>query len=160
MRYRTRQVLIRAVIAVLAVSLVVGITWIVWYDRSRGAVSSNPAEDIPARELGLATRIIEADMRMVEGTIEPDGILGMILARFHRRAGRYPANLGELHEAPSDLPPSRWDGPYVGTSGLLNDPWGRRYEYQCPGEHNQERYDLWSVGPDGTSGTADDIGNW
>lgn len=42
----------------------------------------------------------------------------------------------------------------------LQDPWGRAYYYRCPGVHDPEGYDLWSAGPDGISGTRDDITNW
>jgi general secretion pathway protein G len=40
------------------------------------------------------------------------------------------------------------------------DPWGHPYHYEQPGQHKPAFYDLWSDGPDGKSGTADDIGNW
>ena len=40
------------------------------------------------------------------------------------------------------------------------DPWNHPYQYLNPGKHNPDRYDLWSMGPDGVSGTEDDIGNW
>lgn len=51
-------------------------------------------------------------------------------------------------------------GPYLeNTRQLPKDPWGGAYRYLAPGEHNPD-YDLWSPGPDGTSGTEDDVGNW
>lgn len=37
------------------------------------------------------------------------------------------------------------------------DLWGRKFIYKCPGERNPQGYDLFSVGPDGKAGTADDI---
>jgi general secretion pathway protein G len=40
------------------------------------------------------------------------------------------------------------------------DPWGNEYQYAYPGEANPNSYDIWSYGPDGSSGTDDDIGNW
>lgn len=43
---------------------------------------------------------------------------------------------------------------------VLHDPWGREYGYRSPADWSDEDYDLWSVGPDGLDGTADDIGNW
>ena len=42
----------------------------------------------------------------------------------------------------------------------VRDPWGNSYQYLNPGKHNPDRYDIWSMGPDGQPGTADDIGNW
>lgn len=38
------------------------------------------------------------------------------------------------------------------------DPWGRKYQYLCPGSENLD-YDLWSLGADGVK-NEDDIRNW
>ncbi len=43
---------------------------------------------------------------------------------------------------------------------LNKDPWGNAYVYLVPGEHHRDSYDLFSVGPDGARGTADDIAPW
>lgn len=40
------------------------------------------------------------------------------------------------------------------------DPWGREYHYTQPGRHNADGYDIFSSGPDGIPGNADDVGNW
>jgi general secretion pathway protein G len=40
------------------------------------------------------------------------------------------------------------------------DPWGQTYNYEAPGKHNPDGYDLYSSGPDRKAGTSDDIGNW
>lgn len=40
------------------------------------------------------------------------------------------------------------------------DPWGHPYQFRIPGKHNPDKYDVFSMGPDGTPDTADDIGNW
>jgi general secretion pathway protein G len=40
------------------------------------------------------------------------------------------------------------------------DPWGHHYQYRNPGKHNPDRYDVFSMGPDGLPDTDDDIGNW
>ena len=53
---------------------------------------------------------------------------------------------------------NKWRGPYLEKNAT--DPWGNPYQYKYPGEKNQNGYDLWSMGPDGQSGTDDDIGNW
>jgi len=37
------------------------------------------------------------------------------------------------------------------------DPWGGAYQYQCKPPYMQ--YKLWSKGPDGQNGTADDVNN-
>jgi len=38
----------------------------------------------------------------------------------------------------------------------LEDPWGRSYQYLCKPPHTD--YMLWSLGPDGSDGTPDDVG--
>lgn len=69
--------------------------------------------------------------------------------------------LNALLEAPSDLPdPTKWDGPYLRDNFQTHDPWGNPYQYQAPGERSRDGYDVWSFGPDGITGTDDDIGNW
>jgi general secretion pathway protein G len=40
------------------------------------------------------------------------------------------------------------------------DPWGHSYIYLNPGKHNPDKYDIYSLGPDGLPDTEDDIGNW
>jgi general secretion pathway protein G len=41
---------------------------------------------------------------------------------------------------------------------LPKDPWGGEYQLASPGEMG--RIDVFSMGPDQTAGTEDDIGNW
>ncbi len=43
---------------------------------------------------------------------------------------------------------------------LEQDPWGNEYIYALPATRSGRIYDLYSAGPDGQSGNADDIGNW
>ena len=72
--------------------------------------------------------------------------------------GNFPTTeqgLGALRSEPSGI--SGWNGPYLETRPL--DPWGREYEYACPGT-NRTDYDLYSLGKDGQPGTEDDVGNW
>ncbi len=49
-----------------------------------------------------------------------------------------------------------WNGPYLEKEPI--DPWGRKYQYRCPGTHNND-YDLYSLGKDGVE-SDDDITNW
>ncbi len=73
---------------------------------------------------------------------------------------KYPATLKDLNEKPSDSSQSdKWRGPYL-EGKVKPDPWGNEYQYASPGKKNTDGYDLWSNGPDGQSGTEDDIGNW
>ena len=64
----------------------------------------------------------------------------------------YPNSLEALHEAPSDLAdPSKYTQLYK--EAIPPDPWGRPYEYKL----NGAEYELRSLGPDGQSGTQDDV---
>jgi general secretion pathway protein G len=72
--------------------------------------------------------------------------------------------LKALAERPSIPPvPENWNGPYTEETKLPKDPWGRELRYVCPGVHNPEKYDLWSLGKDnaeGGTGADADITNW
>jgi general secretion pathway protein G len=84
------------------------------------------------------------------------------LTNFRIQNGDYPTTdegLAALLRAPPRFK-STWKGPYLPDDRLPLDPWGRPYQYRYPGVHIVNGYDLWSLGPDGVSGTADDIGNW
>ena len=146
--------------AVLAAGIVGSIGWLVWYDMSEGYTAPTVEESGSDPLWGLSTRDVQADVGRARRTVRSNGFLGSIFTRFHHRAGRYPDRLEDLLERPPDLEPSRWDGPYVSTREVLNDPWGRPYRCRHPGVHNEGGYDLWSVGPDGVDDTPDDIGNW
>jgi type II secretion system protein G len=58
----------------------------------------------------------------------------------------------------SDPKPGNWRQTLE--SPQLLDVWGREIHYVRPGAHNPKSYDLFSAGPDGIPGNADDIGNW
>ena len=85
------------------------------------------------------------------------------LTAYRIHVGRFPTTeegLAALVRCPKGLE-ERWKGPYlrVDEGKLPSDPWGRPYQYRCPGVHNLQGYDLWSLGPDGVP-SRDDIGNW
>jgi len=83
------------------------------------------------------------------------------LRSFQLHVGRYPSTdegLGALVTKPDSVDDRNWHGPYI--EELPQDPWNRDYRYLFPGKNNTESFDVWSTGPDGTSGTGDDIGNW
>lgn len=74
--------------------------------------------------------------------------------------GYYPQGqngLDSLFNQPSDA--KNWNGPYL-KKPIINDAWGNPYFYECPGQRNANGYDLYSSGPDGQAGSADDITNW
>jgi type II secretion system protein G len=78
------------------------------------------------------------------------------LEEFRIDHGRYPTTaegLAALTERPAYL----WSG------RVPVDPWGRPFLYRSPGEHNADRFDLGSLGADGSrggDGIAADLGNW
>ena len=74
------------------------------------------------------------------------------LEQYKLYVGSYPSALDALHEAPSDLAdPSKYT--QVLKDPIAADPWGRPYEYKL----NGAAYELRSLGPDGQSGTDDDV---
>jgi general secretion pathway protein G len=81
----------------------------------------------------------------------------LALDAFEVDNGYYPKSLNELIEAPANS--AGWKGPYL-KKGVPADPWGNPYTYEYPGKHNASGYDILSNGPDGRSGTDDDINNW
>jgi general secretion pathway protein G len=91
------------------------------------------------------------------------GLFQTPLETYYLDIGAYPTanqGLGALRAAPADASSAnKWNGPYLNKDIPL-DPWGNAYQYSYPGKHNPDTYDVWSLGPDGVDGTADDIGNW
>jgi general secretion pathway protein G len=67
--------------------------------------------------------------------------------------GRLPNTLDELVTSTDP----KWRGPYLSKQRLPKDPWGRDYQYKCPGDHGP--FDLYSLGPEGTLGDKS-ITNW
>jgi general secretion pathway protein G len=100
---------------------------------------------------------------LVDATKVEIGIFESALENYHLSLNSYPSTtqgLQALRVAPSDLPDQeKWDGPYL-NKDIPMDPWGHPYNYASPGNNNRDTFDVWSAGPDGIAGTADDIGNW
>lgn len=69
--------------------------------------------------------------------------------------GSYPSSLDALLTVPDAA--SNVRGPYLEKKPV--DPWGKEYQYKCPGTHKPYSYDLYSLGKDGVE-SADDVGNW
>ncbi len=78
---------------------------------------------------------------------------------FYTDCGRYPEEMDELFEPPSDLE-DKWHPPTIKRKDTI-DPWERPYIYEYPG--NNGVYDVYSLGADGTEGGEGenaDIVNW
>jgi general secretion pathway protein G len=75
-----------------------------------------------------------------------------LISQYDLNVGSLPATLEALYEQPSDLAdPSKWTR--VSREPIKPDPWNRPYEYKV----NGSEYEIRSLGPDGQSGTDDDI---
>lgn len=90
-----------------------------------------------------------------------------VLNAYYLDNGRYPTTeqgLKALLEKPSLPPvPDNWNGPYLDGTQVPKDAWGSELQYKCPGEHNTDRYDLFSYGADkkeGGQGGDADVTNW
>jgi len=81
------------------------------------------------------------------------------LRMYHLDMNKYPASLDELTTKPTGAGADKWGGPYL-EDAVKPDPWSNKYQYLAEGKRNTGKFDLWSNGPDGQSGTDDDIGNW
>lgn len=79
------------------------------------------------------------------------GMLSTSLKQYQLQVGNLPSSLDALHVQPSDVDASMWvqklDKP------VPMDPWGHPYEYKL----NGSSFEIRSLGPDGQSGTTDDI---
>ncbi len=92
-----------------------------------------------------------------------DANLSAALDLYEIENGKYPTTdqgLESLLQKPTASPvPENWNGPYLKKKKMPLDPWSREYVYVSPGNHNQDDYDLSSLGSDGVE-SKDDITNW
>jgi general secretion pathway protein G len=74
--------------------------------------------------------------------------------------GEFPGSIDALLTNPGN--DQKWKGPYLEKGKVPADPWSNPIQYQYPGQHQPggDRPDIWSMGPDRQSNTADDITNW
>ncbi len=87
-------------------------------------------------------------------------LLGQALDQFRLDSGRYPSTEEGLRALVVNPGVENWDGPYL-KRNLPNDPWGRPYQYACPGTNGD--YDIFCYGRDGRPGGEGedrDITSW
>lgn len=87
--------------------------------------------------------------------------IGLALQSYESRALRMPTTeqgLKALVEKPTIEPIPENYRAFM--EEMPKDPWGQPYHYRFPAQKSKKPYDVWSVGPDGTDGNEDDIGNW
>jgi general secretion pathway protein G len=102
----------------------------------------------------LLRRIEEAFRRRDLESAE--NILSALREALHRywvETGRYPTTEQGLRV----LLGKKYSGHTLDKDFPLTDPWGYPYVYRAPGRSPGKPYDLFSVGPDGMEGTADDV---
>ena len=110
------------------------------------------------------SRLTNAQVELVKAARIQIDVLMNGLQAYQLDMGEFPTTqqgLKALRIRPPGLAkPERWSGPYLSKDVPL-DPWQRPYAYRYPGKHNNPFVpDIWSHGPDGIDGTADDIGSW
>lgn len=66
---------------------------------------------------------------------------------------KVPETLDDLLTQPSGDKNNKWKGPYLEGESVPLDPWDNEYQYEVSGADGK----VWSMGPDGASGTEDDI---
>ncbi|HMP34752.1 MAG TPA: type II secretion system protein GspG [Kiritimatiellia bacterium] len=84
-----------------------------------------------------------------EGKAKADvSSISTALHLYNMNEGKYPASLSALTEG---------NDPYM--QSIPKDPWGRDYQYSASSSKKGLRFEIYSLGEDGTQ-SADDIGNW
>ena len=107
----------------------------------------------------LAGRSEDARISAAKGDLNS---LRTALSMYEVDNGKYPTSeqgLQALLAKPAGAPePKNWKGPYLqNMTEVPLDPWGQKYQYVCPGTKNASGFDLFSSGPDGQPGSADDV---
>lgn len=88
------------------------------------------------------------------------GRMKMACKLFRLDCGRWPDESAGLNALLQNPGITHWQGPYV--ERLAPDPWGRPYHYAFNANadsNSSAAIRITSVGPDGRSGTEDDIGD-
>lgn len=130
LRSRSLRPVIYVLLAVLAIVVVVGLAVL--------AYQSGPQAEAP-----------------IKSTRTSIGMIKLALNTFWNDHGRFPTNaegLDALVHQPPDV--AEWH-PYL--EKLPPDAWNQPFVYRCPSTTGQPLYDIYSIGPDGQDGTADDI---
>ena len=109
--------------------------------------------------LTLATIATPLYMNYLQDANKKAAVVGMNnlnvpISTFRIDMGRYPTEIEELVNSPSDDEDNKWSGPYL--EKVPKDPWGSEYKINVPGDEDYE-YDIVCFGPDKEEGTDDDI---
>ncbi len=105
----------------------------------------------------LAGRSEQARVQAAQADVSSSIATGLKLYELDN--GAYPATTEGLSALLTRAGNAKnWNGPYLEKKPI--DPWGREYQYQSPGTHRPQDYDLFSLGKDGQAATSDDVKNW
>lgn len=102
-----------------------------------------------------------SDSKVKAAKMQIDGFASA-LDLFFLDNGRYPTTnegLTALVQKPNGA--TSWNGPYLRTGTVPNDPWTNSYTYRAPGQHGA--YDIVSLGSqgrEGGTGSAAAITSW
>ncbi len=105
----------------------------------------------------------KAKIKLAEAAVKSNGTISSAIKNYKFDIGRYPDSLQDLVEKPNDDEiADKWTAAYLDVDPKtgFQDPWGKDYVYQAPGDHNEDTFDLYSLGPNGIDGDEDDITNW
>ncbi len=124
-----------------------------------------PARNVASSTAVVANPPVNEQVNIDEATVFVTQSIQTPLLSYKLAMGHYPSTedgLDALVDVPIHDNAASWKGPYFNTTVVPLDPWGHPYEYAFPSIHGQVdgRYDVWSDGPDGINGSADNIGNW
>ena len=81
------------------------------------------------------------------------GLLENAIETYQVELEDYPTSLDDLRRDPGNLAPGKWHT--FLNKDIPLDPWKNPYHYKCPGDHNPESFDVWSVTPENQI-----LGNW
>lgn len=104
----------------------------------------------------MATRLVtgqqdKADRSAARAQVQ---LLSRTIEQYRFDMKKMPESLDELVEKPSDSKMAeRWAGPYLNKKTIPPDPWDNDYRYEA----KDDSFKVWSVGPDGSDGTDDDV---
>lgn len=102
-----------------------------------------------------------SDSKVKAAKMQIDGFASA-LDLFYLDNGRYPTtNEGLVALAQRPNGAASWNGPYLRTGNVPNDPWANPYTYRAPGQHGP--YDIVSLGSqgrEGGTGSAATITSW
>jgi general secretion pathway protein G len=116
----------------------------------------------------VIARLTRFDLELIRGGVTPEAQISKAkadimawevnLIRYKTRNMTLPTQEQGLEALTDPHPNGGWIP--IAKAEALFDPWDHQYQYRNPGTRNPNSYDIYSLGPDGIEGTADDIGNW